>query len=61
MRTGGGGEAATRTVSRPAGYLTITPPGEVAMYADTFARLADLAVVGAEARPIITTAIDALK
>lgn len=42
------------------GYLTITQPSEVAMYADAFARLADLAIVGAEARHLITAAIDAL-
>lgn len=42
------------------GWLTITQPSEVAMYADAFARLADLAVVGAGARRIITAAIDAL-
>lgn len=43
------------------GYLTITQPGEVAMYADAFARLADLAVVGAPARRIVAAAIDALE
>lgn len=43
------------------GYLTITQPSEVAMYADAFARLADLAVVGAAARKLITAAIDALE
>jgi hypothetical protein len=42
------------------GYLTVTQPSEVAMYADTFARLAKLAVVGAKARRLITAAIDAL-
>lgn len=42
------------------GFLTITHPDEVAMYADAFARLTDLAVVGAKARRIITGAIDAL-
>jgi transcriptional regulator with XRE-family HTH domain len=43
------------------GYLTITHPDEVAMYADAFARLTDLAVVGAGARRLITAAIDALE
>jgi transcriptional regulator with XRE-family HTH domain len=43
------------------GYLTITQPGEVAMYADAFARLADIAVVGAPARRLIAAAIDALE
>lgn len=42
------------------GFLTITQPSEVAMYADAFARLADLAVYGAAARRLVTTAIDAL-
>jgi hypothetical protein len=42
------------------GWLTIAQPSEVAMYADAFARLAKLAVVGADARRMITAAIDAL-
>ena len=42
------------------GYLTLTQPSEVAMYAETFAELADLAVVGAAARSLITSAMDAL-
>ena len=42
------------------GYLTITQPSEVAMYADTFAELAGLAVYGANARALITSALDAL-
>jgi hypothetical protein len=40
------------------GFLTITQPSEVAMYADAFARLAELAVVGVAARKLITAAID---
>ncbi|MFE3248236.1 helix-turn-helix domain-containing protein [Streptomyces sp. NPDC059209] len=43
------------------GYLTITQPSEVAMYAETFAELAALAVYGADARTLITSALDALK
>lgn len=43
------------------GYLTITQPSEVAMYADAFARLKELAVLGAPARRLITAAIDALE
>lgn len=43
------------------GFLTITQPSEVAMYADAFARLAELAVVGVAARKLITAAIDALE
>ncbi len=42
------------------GYLTITQPGEVAMYAETFSSLASLAVYGSAARSLITSAIDAL-
>ncbi|MFF7183316.1 Scr1 family TA system antitoxin-like transcriptional regulator [Streptomyces sp. NPDC008121] len=42
------------------GYLTITQPSEVAMYAKTFAELAALAVYGAAARALITSALDAL-
>jgi hypothetical protein len=42
------------------GYLTITQPSEVAMYADAFGRLRKLAIFGAEARSRITAAIDAL-
>lgn len=43
------------------GYLTITQPSEVAMYADAFARLKELAVLDAPARRLITAAIDALE
>lgn len=43
------------------GHLTITQPREIAMYADTFARLTDLAVFGAAARRLVTAAIDALE
>lgn len=42
------------------GYLTITQPSEVAMYAETFTELAALAVHGAPARALITSALDAL-
>ncbi len=42
------------------GFLTITQPGEVAMYADSFAMLAEMAVYGAAARRLLTAAIDAL-
>ncbi|MFD5507262.1 helix-turn-helix domain-containing protein [Streptomyces sp. NPDC059761] len=42
------------------GYLTITQPSEVAMYADTFAELAGLAVYGAPARSLITSVMDSL-
>jgi Domain of unknown function (DUF5753) len=43
------------------GWLTITQPREIAMYAQVFARLSDLAVAGAQARRLITAAIDALQ
>ncbi|MFE9934484.1 helix-turn-helix domain-containing protein [Streptomyces sp. NPDC005533] len=42
------------------GYLTITQPSEVAMYAGTFAELAQAAVYGAQARALIASAMDAL-
>ncbi len=42
------------------GYLTITQPSEVTMYAEAFAELAALAVHGAAARMLITSALDAL-
>ncbi|TQE15271.1 XRE family transcriptional regulator [Streptomyces ipomoeae] len=41
-------------------YLTITQPHEVGMYAQTFAGLAELAVYGAPARALITSAIGSL-
>ncbi len=42
------------------GWLTITQPSEIAMYAEAFALLSDLALYGADARRLITAAIDAL-
>ncbi|MFI6375775.1 helix-turn-helix domain-containing protein [Streptomyces sp. NPDC050546] len=42
-------------------HLTITQPTEIAMYAQTFAELAELAVYGAAARSLITAAIDSLE
>lgn len=42
------------------GYLTITQPSEVGMYAETFAELAALAVYGPAARTLITSAMSAL-
>lgn len=42
------------------GWLTLTQPREIAMYAKTFSDLSDLAVRGAQARALITAAIDAL-
>jgi transcriptional regulator with XRE-family HTH domain len=40
--------------------VTVTTPGEVALYLHGFARLAELAVYGAKARSLITSAIEAL-
>jgi transcriptional regulator with XRE-family HTH domain len=42
------------------GHLTITQPREIAMYAQAFGELAELAVYGPAARSLITAAIDAL-
>jgi hypothetical protein len=42
-------------------FLTITQPHEVGMYARTFTELTDLAVYGADARALITSAVDSLK
>ncbi|MDJ1137299.1 helix-turn-helix domain-containing protein [Streptomyces iconiensis] len=42
------------------GYLTLTQPSEVAMYADTFATLADMAVHGAKARALIASVMETL-
>ncbi|RKN39735.1 helix-turn-helix domain-containing protein [Streptomyces hoynatensis] len=51
-------DAAQVNVELVSGYLTLTQPREVAMYADTFAELAELAVYGAAARALITSAMD---
>ncbi|MFF0446985.1 helix-turn-helix domain-containing protein [Streptomyces sp. NPDC004609] len=53
-------DTAQVNVELVSGYLTITQPSEVAMYAETFAELAALAVYGAAARALITSALDAL-
>lgn len=42
-------------------HLTVTQPSEVAMYAQAFAELAELAVYGAAARSLVTAAIDSLE
>jgi transcriptional regulator with XRE-family HTH domain len=42
------------------GWLTLTQPREVAMYAKTFSELSDLAVRGAPARSLIAAAINTL-
>ncbi|SCE42485.1 helix-turn-helix transcriptional regulator [Streptomyces sp. DvalAA-19] len=53
-------DAAQVNVELISGYLTITQPGEVAMYAEAFAELAALAVYGSSARALITAATGAL-
>jgi transcriptional regulator with XRE-family HTH domain len=42
------------------GWLTLTQPREIAMYGQTFSALSDIAVRGAQARALITAAIDTL-
>jgi transcriptional regulator with XRE-family HTH domain len=39
------------------GYLTVTQPAEIAMYAQMFARFAEIAVYGQRARDLITSAM----
>ncbi|OKI01996.1 transcriptional regulator [Streptomyces sp. CB02923] len=53
-------DTAQVNVELVSGYLTITQPSEVTMYADTFTTLADIAVYGARARALITKARDSL-
>ncbi|MBA2806976.1 helix-turn-helix domain-containing protein [Streptomyces sp. KM273126] len=53
-------DTAQVNVELVSGYLTITQPQEVAMYAETFAELADNAVYGAKARALITAAMNSL-
>ena len=42
------------------GWLTLTQPREVAAYARTFGELWEIAARGAQARGVITAAIDTL-
>jgi len=42
------------------GWLTLTQPREIGMYAKAFSDLSELAVRGAKARALITKAIEAL-
>jgi hypothetical protein len=53
-------DTAQVNVELVSGYLTITQPSEVAMYADTFTALADMAVHGAKARALIAKALGSL-
>jgi len=54
-------DAAQVNVELVSGYLTITQPSEVAMYADTFEELAQLAVYGTQARALIEAAAEQLQ
>ncbi|MFI7287443.1 helix-turn-helix domain-containing protein [Streptomyces anulatus] len=54
-------DTAQANVELVSGYLTITQPSEIAMYADTFAELAEAAVYGVNARALIAAALDALR
>ena len=42
------------------GWLALTQPREITTYGKTFGELAEIAVRGAQARALITAAIDAL-
>lgn len=53
-------DSAQVNVELVSGYLTIAQPGEIALYADTFAQLANLAVYGSAARALIRAAADRL-
>lgn len=53
-------DTAEVTVELVSGHLTITQPHEIAMYAMTFAELAELSVYGKAARALITAAIQSL-
>ncbi|WP_030755255.1 helix-turn-helix domain-containing protein [Streptomyces sp. NRRL F-5135] len=50
-------DTAQVNVELVSGYLTITQPSEVAMYAQTFTELADAAVYGVKAHSLITRAL----
>jgi transcriptional regulator with XRE-family HTH domain len=41
------------------GYLTVTQPGEIAMYAQMFARFAEIAIYGSRARDLICSVMSA--
>jgi hypothetical protein len=49
------------SVELVSGWLRMTEPTEVAMYADAFAKLAAMAVYGKNARGLIAAAVDALE
>ncbi|WP_433227656.1 helix-turn-helix domain-containing protein [Actinomadura formosensis] len=47
-------------VELPSALITVTAPGEIAIYAKAFEELAKMAVIGADARALITSAISEL-
>lgn len=53
-------DSAQVNIELVSGYLTVTRPSEIAMYARTFARLAEIAVYGQAARNLISRAHDEL-
>ncbi|MFD7449028.1 helix-turn-helix domain-containing protein [Kitasatospora sp. NPDC059827] len=53
-------DATQVNVELVSGHLTLTQPGEVAMYADTFTALAGMAVHGSKARALITAAMTSI-
>lgn len=52
-------DAAQVNVELVSGYLTVTQPSEIDMYAKTFSSLADMAVYGAKMRALVTAASNA--
>ena len=53
-------DGAQVNVELVSGWLRVTQPSEVEMYAQAFARLAEMAVYGRAARALVNQAIDAL-
>jgi transcriptional regulator with XRE-family HTH domain len=53
-------DSAQVNVELVSGWLRVTQPGEVEMYAEAFARLAAMAVYGSAARALVSEAIGAL-
>lgn len=54
-------DSAQVNVELVSGYLTVTQPSEIAMYADTFAELAAMALYGERARAVVTAVRDRLE
>ncbi len=53
-------DVAEVNVELVSGFLTITQPGEISMYAQTFGELTEHAVYGAAARALISSAASSL-